>query len=158
MAELPTGTVTLLFTDIEGSTRLLQELGNDYAPLLEEPPPTGDPARALDAYCRAVVDVQGDGFFVAFARARRGARPPLPTRTRAVGGLPTALRVRMGVHTGPAPPRRRPATWASTSIAPHGSCAAANGGQVLLPPPGPAASSSRRRRPRATSASTGSAT
>jgi class 3 adenylate cyclase len=36
MRELPTGTVTLLFTDIEGSTRLLQQLGERYASVLEE--------------------------------------------------------------------------------------------------------------------------
>ena len=36
MAELPTGTVTFLFTDIEGSTRLLQQLRDDYADVLVE--------------------------------------------------------------------------------------------------------------------------
>ncbi len=67
MHHLPTGTVTLLFTDIEGSTRLLQQLGDRYADLLEE-------YRQL---LRAVfqqwngheVDTQGDALFVAFARA-----------------------------------------------------------------------------------------
>jgi class 3 adenylate cyclase len=67
MRELPTGTVTLLFTDIEGSTRLLQQVGERYADVL--------------AQCRQVlrtaflqfdgheIDTQGDAFFVAFARA-----------------------------------------------------------------------------------------
>src|SRR6266487_3339608 len=67
MRELPTGTVTLLFTDIEGSTRLLQQLGERYTSLLDT--------------CRSIlrtaffefhgyeVDTQGDSFFVAFARA-----------------------------------------------------------------------------------------
>src|SRR6266513_2951120 len=67
MRDLPTGTVTLLFTDIEGSTRLLQQLGERYADML--------------ATCRQLlraafqqwngfeVDTQGDAFFVVFARA-----------------------------------------------------------------------------------------
>jgi class 3 adenylate cyclase len=65
--ELPTGTVTFLFTDIEGSTRLLQELGDRYAEVLAEH------RRALrDSFSRhdgVEVDTQGDAFFVAFARA-----------------------------------------------------------------------------------------
>ena len=65
--DLPTGVVTLLFTDIEGSTRLLQELGDDYMPLLEEH--HRRLREAFDANGGAVVDVQGDGFFVAFERA-----------------------------------------------------------------------------------------
>src|SRR6516225_7054404 len=67
MHELPTGTVTLLFTDIEGSTRLLHHLGKRYADVLAE-------CRAL---MRAAfhqhhgheVDTQGDALFVTFARA-----------------------------------------------------------------------------------------
>ena len=64
---LPTGTVTFLFTDVEGSTRLLQEHGAGYAELLAEH------RRVLrDAFARHAgveVDTQGDAFFVAFARA-----------------------------------------------------------------------------------------
>jgi class 3 adenylate cyclase len=65
--ELPSGTVTLLFTDIEGSTRLLHELGDRYADVLTEH------RRVLrEAFSRhggVEVDTQGDAFFVAFARA-----------------------------------------------------------------------------------------
>ncbi len=65
--ELPTGTVTFLFTDIEGSTRLLRELGDGYAEVLAEH------RRALrEAWGRhegVEVDTQGDAFFVAFGRA-----------------------------------------------------------------------------------------
>src|SRR5205085_7151500 len=65
--ELPTGTVTFLFTDIEGSTRLLEELGPRYADALAEH------RRALrDAFSShggIEVDTQGDAFFVAFPRA-----------------------------------------------------------------------------------------
>ena len=76
MRDLPTGTVTLLFTDIEGSTRLLHELGNAYADVLAE-----HRRVVRDAFSRhggVEVDTQGDAFFVAFVgpaecRRRRGA-------------------------------------------------------------------------------------
>ena len=68
MAAPPTGTVTFLFTDIEGSTRLLHELGDEYATALAEH------RRALrEAFARhngVEVDTQGDAFFVAFERAQ----------------------------------------------------------------------------------------
>src|SRR5204862_451117 len=67
MRELPSGTVTFLFTDIEGSTRLLRELGDAYADAV------ADHRRVLrDVVGRfqgAEVDTQGDAFFFAFARA-----------------------------------------------------------------------------------------
>jgi class 3 adenylate cyclase len=66
--DLPSGTVTFLFTDVEGSTMLLRELGDAYADLLEEH------RRVLrDAFARhggVEVDTQGDAFFVAFERAK----------------------------------------------------------------------------------------
>jgi class 3 adenylate cyclase len=62
--QLPSGTVTLLFTDIEGSTRLLDEFGDGYADVLAEH------RRVLrEAFARhdgVEVDTQGDAFFVAF--------------------------------------------------------------------------------------------
>ena len=67
MAELPTGTLTLLFTDMEGSTRLLQQEGERYAVVL------ADCRRLLrSAFAQHhghEVDTQGDAFFVVFARA-----------------------------------------------------------------------------------------
>ena len=68
MRELPTGTVTLLFTDIEGSTRLLQQVGERYAEPAGKPvgPSCVPRSHACDGY---EVDTQGDAFFVAFARA-----------------------------------------------------------------------------------------
>ncbi len=67
MADLPTGTVTFLFTDIEGSTQLLQRLGPRYADVLAE-------YRSMlpsifQAHGGQEVDTQGDSFFVAFPRA-----------------------------------------------------------------------------------------
>ena len=93
--QLPTGTVTFLFTDIEGSTRLLQELGDRYADALAE-------HRVLlrEAFRRhggVEVDTQGDAFFVAFARAR-DALAAAERAQRALNDGP--IRVRMGLHTG----------------------------------------------------------
>src|SRR6059058_6298331 len=95
MSELPTGTVTFLFTDIEGSTRLLHELGDAYADALAEH------RRVLrEAFSRHTgveVDTQGDAFFVAFARAKDA----LAAAVEAQRGLANGpIRVRMGLHTG----------------------------------------------------------
>jgi predicted ATPase len=95
VAELPSGTVTFLFTDIEGSTRLLHELGEAYADALTEH------RRALrDAFQRhggVEVDTQGDAFFVAFARAT-DALAAAGDGQSALAERP--IRVRMGIHTG----------------------------------------------------------
>src|SRR5438105_2075987 len=95
MSELPTGTVTFLFTDIEGSTRLLHELGDAYADALAEH------RRILrDAFTRhggVEVDTQGDAFFVAFGRATDA----LAAAGEGQEALSTGpIRVRMGIHTG----------------------------------------------------------
>jgi predicted ATPase len=92
--ELPTGTVTFLFTDIEGSTRLLHELGDAYAETLAEH------RRVLrEAFARhggVEVDTQGDAFFVAFARASDA----LGAARDANDAFDGPIRVRIGVHTG----------------------------------------------------------
>src|SRR5437016_8048789 len=94
MPELPSGTVTFLFTDIEGSTRLLHELGDAYAGALAEH------RRVLrDAFTRhggVEVDTQGDAFFVAFARAGNA----LAAAADAQDALNGPIRVRIGLHTG----------------------------------------------------------
>src|SRR5437763_2178242 len=93
-SHLPSGTVTFLFTDIEGSTRLLHELGDAYADALTEH------RRVLrEAFARhggVEVDTQGDAFFVAFARASDA----LAAAGEAQSALDGRVRVRMGVHTG----------------------------------------------------------
>ena len=67
MADLPSGTVTFLFTDIEGSTRLLQQLGAGYPAILAAHQQLLRSAfQATNGY---EVDTQGDSFFVTFARA-----------------------------------------------------------------------------------------
>jgi predicted ATPase len=93
VAELPRGTVTFLFTDIEGSTRLLHELGADgYAGALAEHRRVL--REAVSRHGGVEVDTQGDAFFVAFPTA-----PGALTAAREAQhelGLP----VRMGLHTG----------------------------------------------------------
>jgi predicted ATPase len=93
--ELPTGTVTFLFTDVEGSTRLLHELGDEYAEVLAEH------RRALRgafaAHGGIEVDTQGDAFFVAFAKASEALAAAASARAALEPG---PIRVRMGLHTG----------------------------------------------------------
>src|SRR3954454_17067071 len=94
--DLPTGTVTFLFTDVEGSTRLLRQFGPErYAEAL------ADHRRVLrDAFVAeggVEVDTQGDAFFVAFPTAA-GASASARVGQRALAPGPIA--VRMGLHTG----------------------------------------------------------
>jgi len=91
---LPTGTVTFLFTDIEGSTRLLHELGDSYAGVLAEHRRVL--REAFAAHGGVEVDTQGDAFFVAFARASDA----LAAAGEATDALTGPIRVRVGVHTG----------------------------------------------------------
>lgn len=95
MPDLPSGTVTFLFTDIEGSTRLLHELGDEYADAL------ADHRRVLrDAFERhggVEVDTQGDAFFVAFERASDAVASAREGQEILASG---PVRVRMGLHTG----------------------------------------------------------
>jgi len=67
MAELPTGTVTFLFTDIEGSTQLLRDLGEGYASVWKEHQLIIREALAADG--GAEVGTEGDSFFAAFSSA-----------------------------------------------------------------------------------------
>ena len=101
MRNLPTGTVTLLFTDIEGSTRLLQRLGERYSEVLAE-------CRHLlrgvfEHWHGHEVDTQGDAFFVVFARAVEAVSAAVEAqRALAAHAWPEGVEVcvRMGLHTG----------------------------------------------------------
>jgi predicted ATPase/class 3 adenylate cyclase len=101
MRNLPTGTITLLFSDIEGSTHLLQQLGDAYADLLTK-------CRhllrmAFRVYLGQEVDSQGDAFFVVFTRAADAVSAAANAqRTLASHPWPqgAVVRVRMGLHTG----------------------------------------------------------
>jgi len=101
MAALPTGTVTFLFTDIEGSTRLLQQLGDRYADVL------ATHHRLLRTAIQdaqgQMMDTQGDAVFAVFPRARDALIAAIAAQ-RAVRAHPwldgIAPKVRIGLHTG----------------------------------------------------------
>jgi class 3 adenylate cyclase len=95
MAELFAGTVTLLFTDIEGSTRLLASLGDAYADALAEHRRLV--REAVAEHGGVEVDTQGDAFFCVFARARDAVDAAADAQRSLVS---TPVRVRMGIHTG----------------------------------------------------------
>jgi predicted ATPase/class 3 adenylate cyclase len=99
---LPEGTITFLFTDIEGSTRLLQRLRDAYAVALGEHQALLRAAFA--AHAGAEVDTQGDAFFVAFTTAPAAVAAAVEA-THSLAAHPSwpqgqAVRVRMGLHTG----------------------------------------------------------
>jgi predicted ATPase len=122
--DLPAGTVTLLFTDIEGSTRLLDELGADgYAERLAEHRRVL--REAFERHGGVEVDTQGDAFFVAF--------PTAPAALAAAGEAQKALAlpVRMGVHTGA--PLLTEEGYAGRDVHRAARIAAAgHGGQILV--------------------------
>jgi predicted ATPase/class 3 adenylate cyclase len=125
MRHLPSGTVTLLFTDIEGSTKLLRELGDDYAAALAEH------RRLLrEVFARhsgVEVDTQGDAFFVAFPSAKDGTSAAVDAQALLETG---PLRVRMGLHTGT--PTVTEEGYVGIDV--HKAariCAAGHGGQVI---------------------------
>ena len=99
MSSMGTGTVTLLFTDIEGSTRLLRELGERYRAALEEH--RSLLRQAFRAHGGEEIDTAGDGFFYAFARAREALLAAVEgQRALEVHEWSQPIRVRMGLHTG----------------------------------------------------------
>jgi predicted ATPase/class 3 adenylate cyclase len=124
--ELPAGTVTFLFTDIEGSTRLVQELGDSYGEALR------DHRRLLrGAFQRhhgVEVDTQGDAFFYAFARASDAVGAARDGQSALEGG---PMRARMGIHTGEAELGDEGYVGVDVHRAAR-ICGAAHGGQVLL--------------------------
>ena len=125
--DLPTGTVTLVFTDIEGSTKLLHELGPEaYAEALAEH------RRLLrEAYRRhggVEVDTQGDAFFYAFPDVGEAVAAAEEGREAL---RPGPIHVRVGVHTGS--PHLGPEGYVGGDV--HLGArigAAGHGGQVLL--------------------------
>ena len=98
-SEPPTGTVTFLFTDIEGSTRLLQQLGDRYRDLIEA---HNGLLRAAfrDGY---ISGIEGDAFFVVFGSARAAVDAAVEAQ-RSLGGASwpdgVTVKVRMGLHSG----------------------------------------------------------
>ena len=130
--ELPRGTVTFLFTDIEGSTRLVKQLRDHYADVLTEHQRIL--REAFDAHSGREIDRQGDSFFVAFPRAKDAISAAVDAQ-RAVAEQTwpqgAELHVRMGVHTGE--PTVGEERYVGLGV--HRAariCAAGHGGQVLV--------------------------
>jgi DNA-binding NarL/FixJ family response regulator/class 3 adenylate cyclase len=131
--DLPNGTITLLFSDVEGSTRLVHQLGASYGSVLDDH--RAIVRDAIDAAGGAVVDCRGDEFFVVFDDARGAADAALAAQRNLTShDWPAGvdLRVRMGMHTGK--PALRP-EGGYVGIDVHRAariCQAGHGGQVLL--------------------------
>jgi class 3 adenylate cyclase len=101
MAELPRGTVTLVFTDIEGSTRLLASLGSLYEEVLATHRRLL--RQAFSSHDGVEVDTQGDALFYAFPRAQDAVNAAVEAQQGLSShdfGAGVELRVRMGIHTG----------------------------------------------------------
>jgi len=129
---LPGGTVTFLFTDIEGSTRLLQELGDDYGQVLS------DQRRilrgAFEAAAGREVDTQGDAFFFSFPRAKDAVRAAVEgQRALSEHEWPRGaeVRVRMGLHTGE-PTLGEEGYLGLDVVRAARICSAGHGGQILV--------------------------
>jgi predicted ATPase/class 3 adenylate cyclase len=125
--DLPAGTVTFLFTDIEGSTRLLNELGAEEfeAALSEHRRVIRQTSSARGGI---EVDTQGDSFLLAFADAAAAAQAALEAQSALSGG---PIRVRMGLHTGH--PRLTDEGYVGHDLHLGARIAAAgHGGQVLI--------------------------
>ena len=130
MPSVPTGTVTLLFTDIEGSTRLARRLGDGYRELLAT---HRELLRgAFTAHGGAEVDTQGDSFFFAFGSAHAAVAAAADAQ-RAVAD--SEAPVRIGIHTGE-PALAEGGYYVGVDLS-RGAriCTAAHGGQVLLSRP-----------------------
>jgi class 3 adenylate cyclase len=132
VSELPSGTVTFLFSDIEGSTRLMKELGDAWPETLAAHNRLVREAIA-DAGGREV-DRQGDAFFAVFPQARNAVAAAI-TAQRSLGEHDwphgARLRVRMGIHTGE-PTLADEGYLGLDVVRAARICSIANGGQVLV--------------------------
>ncbi len=132
MTALPTGTVTFFFSDIEGSTRLLEALGAEYPGLLDR---HHEILRDAFSRCDAVeVGTEGDSFFAVFPSATEAVAAAVAVQ-RALAAVEwpraSAVRVRIGIHTGEA----GIAGGSYVGLDVHRAArimAAAHGGQILI--------------------------
>ena len=125
--DLPTGTVTLLFCDVEASTEALSELGRvEYAELLAEYRRVVRQSFAAEGGVE--VDTQGDAFFVAFPTAAAAVQAAAQAQRALAHGV---LQARFGIHTGE--PLLGPTGYVGLDL-PRAAriCAAGHGGQVLI--------------------------
>ena len=132
MPELPQGTVTFAFTDIEGSTSLLKALGDEYAVVLSEHRQIV--REVFGSHGGVEIDTQGDAFFYAFGRARDAvAAAARVQQAHATHAWPqgASVLVRIGLHTGE--PTFTTEGYVGLDVV-HAArlCGACRGGQVLL--------------------------
>jgi class 3 adenylate cyclase len=132
VSELPGGTVTFLFSDIEGSTRLLEQLGDRYHDVHR------DHRRILREQLQGAggqeIDTQGDAFFFSFTRARDAVAGAVAAqRTLAEHEWPNGaeVKVRMGLHTGE-PTVGEEGYLGIDVVRAARICSAGHGGQILL--------------------------
>ena len=132
MPQLPTGTLTFLFSDIEGSTRLLTELGGEYRALLERHREIV--REGIAGSGGTELATEGDGFFVVFPSAAAGLRMAVDTQ-RALHAekwaAESAVRTRIGLLAGEAVPSGDGYVGLDVHRAAR-IAAAGHGGQVLL--------------------------
>jgi class 3 adenylate cyclase len=128
----PSGTITFMFTDMEGSTQLVQQLHDEYATLLEDQ--RSILRTAFEKWNGHEVDTQGDSFFVAFTRASDAVNAAVDAQ-RALAGYRgpqgVTVRVRTGLHTA----ESHFGATGYVGIDVHRAariCAAGHGGQVLV--------------------------
>jgi class 3 adenylate cyclase len=130
--ELPAGTVTFVFTDIEESTELLKRLGDDYREVL-----TGHRRIVRDSFTArdgVEMDTQGDAFFFVFARARDALAAAVDAqRAHAAAAWPAGVvvRVRIGLHTGE-PAIHEEGYVGLDVVRAARICTVGRGGQILL--------------------------
>jgi class 3 adenylate cyclase len=131
--EPPTGTLTLLFSDMEGSTRLARAQGDGWPGILARHRELL--REVVESEGGTVVDCQGDSVFAVFRSAAAGVRAACEAQRRTAaepwpGGA--AVRVRIGIHTGE-PARTVDGGYAGVDVS-HAArlCSAGHGGQVLM--------------------------
>jgi class 3 adenylate cyclase len=132
VAELPSGTVTFLFSDIEGSTRLLEQLGDRYSDVLRDH--RWILRERLQAANGQEIDTQGDAFFFSFTRAKDAVTGAVAAQRALAAhewseGL--AVKTRMGLHTGE--PNVGEEGYVGLDVVRAARiCSAGHGGQILL--------------------------
>ena len=132
MSELPGGTVTFLFSDVEGSTKLLEQLGDRYGDVHREH------RRILREQLGAAggreIDTQGDAFFFSFTRAKDAVAGAVAAQRDLAGHVwpeSVAVKVRMGLHTGE-PTVGEEGYLGMDVVRAARICSAGHGGQILL--------------------------
>ena len=132
MPELPHGTVTFVFTDIEGSTDILKKLGDGYRDVLSL---HRQLVRGAVSDADGIeIDTQGDAFFFVFARARDAVAAAVEVqRAHAAATWPegVSVRVRIGLHTGE-PAVHEEGYLGLDVVRAARICTAGSGGHILL--------------------------